>query len=70
MANNPVSDFEERLKVLVSNPTSMHRATICNSCPNASINKICLSNFQLIEDFVQYKYSECPEKRWSHGWDK
>lgn len=70
MAKNPVLDFEERLKLLVANPMIAYRTNICNDCPSASINKICLENFQLIPDYVQYKYAECPKKKWSHGWDQ
>lgn len=69
MAKNPVLDFEDSLKNLVSGPVLKSRTEVCNNCEFAGASKICAKNFEHIPTFIQYRYNECPEDKWPHGWN-
>ena len=61
---NELSNYEDRLKVLVNKNALKMRQTKCESCKHMGSNNFCQINFMFLPEFLPYKYNACPKKLW------
>ena len=65
---NKLLDYEDNMKVLVNRQVLSRRKELCSECQYKGANGFCQKNAQWLEEFVKYRYNECPAGIWVDGW--
>lgn len=66
--SNKLLDYEDNMRVMVPKYILEKRTDYCNACQFKGNNNFCQKNAKWLEEFVKYRYNECPAGIWVDGW--